>query len=974
MVKANMSFGGKLLLIFLTIVIYTIVLVGGIVGGAFYVYKKVKVSDLVGMITSSDGWISSEYDDTLENFIKTVSETLKGEITIDKLSAISPKVEEAANKLLDNVENIGLFRLDRETLYSLPVNSISGNLSSVLVVTATLGDLSEKFGFSLPALNMISGSQENPVWFYTQANKQNEDGSFTEIGKEFTYSETGFSYFTRSLGYFSTYTEGETVLPVVSVQEKPLYALSGVTESDGYLAYNGSTLYLKTRQETQGGESVFTRMTKNNDAVYGQAESGEYLFLLSEEEDLCVATGPAPEGGFTYASVKPAETAGSALVRTIALPYRYTPLYAKVGEEYLLATQTDENGQYVIDKENGGYAISDTYKSEQTLYYADYVYSEELSAEAAAEAAKTQAVFARTNGIASLPLTYAMNTLAEVMDINNLTLGDFEKYFGVQLSDNVVLENILYVPLSRFSEAFDEELQNVYLSDVLTLNQNSPRILLFLAYGNNYTVNDDGTISSDTLQTIGSITNNIDTLKISDVISVTQPDGEGNGGSPKLLLAIKDWTLKDFNNGDKINSLSLGDVIDISEEANSPKILLALKDVAIGNIGETVNNISLGEILDLSDSDTLLSSLKNSTLGSLADDIAALSVQTMFSDSMYEQTRVGELKDLDTLKAKYGDELYISANGGYIRYSAYTGTVALQETEPLYSPYMDISGDVEGYSGIPLYYLKTDAGVQEMTLATGITAWKLPQTLPEGVTADTPFYTPNNNGGYDAVTADGDTFGVSSVWYFDKETETMAKLSLEAASYGVLPQFLGTNGSPNVTLFSKLTKAVSSIDSDGSTVYYTVGNLFRFDVQKESWVRVNTVALRDSESGAVLKDEFGNVKYVLADGENPSETLYTYGKVTGIWKYLMYKDGEEQSCSLQTIDSLVTNVGENIKKATVGDLYYDGLINITPPDGKTVEEMLAVSTDPYIAGKTLGTLTLGESVTLIYKVLSAIGG
>ena len=263
-------------------------------------------------------------------------------------------MEEAANKLLDNAENTGLFKVDRDLLYAMPVNTITSNLPSVLVVTASLNDLSSKFGFPLPALNMISGSEENPVYFYTQTNSENEDGTFSEIGKEFTLSETDFAYYTRSLVYASTYKDGEETLPVVSVKQTPLYALSGVTESGGYLALDGATLYLKRTSESTEGESTVTyeRMTKNNDAVYNFDETGECLFALENNEDLCVVTGPAAEGGFVYASVKPAESDGSALIREIALPYKYTPLYAKVDGKYLLATATDENGAYVIDKEN----------------------------------------------------------------------------------------------------------------------------------------------------------------------------------------------------------------------------------------------------------------------------------------------------------------------------------------------------------------------------------------------------------------------------------------------------------------------------------------------------------------------------------------------------------------------------------------------------------------------------------------------
>lgn len=60
MVKANFSFGGKLVLVLVTVVVYTFVLIAGAIGGGLYAYNNVKVGDLLNLVQQSQ-WISEEY-------------------------------------------------------------------------------------------------------------------------------------------------------------------------------------------------------------------------------------------------------------------------------------------------------------------------------------------------------------------------------------------------------------------------------------------------------------------------------------------------------------------------------------------------------------------------------------------------------------------------------------------------------------------------------------------------------------------------------------------------------------------------------------------------------------------------------------------------------------------------------------------------------------------------------------------------
>lgn len=946
MVKANISLGGKLLLIILTIIIYTLVVVGGIVGFAFYAYKNIKVRDIADLLGAAD-WIAQDYDKTIEGMVQELLPQIQDQtITVNSLISISPKLGETLDGLIEKVDSLGVVSIDSELLYATPVVSVPEQLSEIVVVTATLNSLSSNLGFSLPATPLFIGSEENPAWFYTQVNPEQEGGGYAAIEKAYLMSSTEYQFYTRTPVYLDTYEQDGETLPVAEAKEKQLYRLTGVEEANGVLTYNGSALYLgRTQTDEDGGVTLsYTRITPGNSAVY-ETDGNDALFALDEGEGLYVITGPSAEGdGFAYGSVLPDSSEGTVLTREIADPYKYIPLYVQADGEYVLATATDGEGGYLIDPDNGGYAIAEEYKDEYDFYYLSYEDSAPMTAEEAQAAAETQPVYVKTNGIGDIPVLYAIDTLSGILDMNALTLHEVELYFGAALTDNEMIERVMYVPLGQFDEALNAEMQSLYLSDFIELNGDSPRILLSLAY-EDYTINADGSISSDSPRRLGDIESSMNELVISDLIEI---DETGENSAP-LLVAIKDWTLSDFENEDKINSLSLGEIMDIGEDESS-QLLQSLKDVPLGGISDAVNELTLDEIVAIDESDPLLSALKKSTLESLADDISALPVQALFSDTMYEQTLVGTGADYAELKAIYGeDNLYIYEEGAY---SLCPASVA--DGTNIYSPYKPVT-DPDEYEGTILYYL--DGG--KMTAATGVTAWSLPDVLPDGVDKTTQFYLSLDGGGYEAASpaADG-TYSADKIWYFDKATEKMMSLSLTPAAYGLLPSVTDGNGEPTVSLFTKLTPAQTVI-VDGEERYVN-GNLFWFDISKETWVLAETEAHTDRD---------GNVTYTLADASAAGKTLYTYGSPVGVWKYLLLQNGAEQTCTVQNIDALVANVSDNIDSAAVGDLYADGMIDISDPDALNAD--LSAFGGKYV-GMTLGELTIEETMDLVLAAIDLI--
>ena len=1002
MVKSNFSLGTVLLTIVLTIVIF----IGAIAGTLIAVYKTVKVSTITGLFGDTE-WISSEYDGTIEEVVKKVSDALKGEISVDALIEISPALEEYADMLVDNIEENGLFKVDRDLLYSTNLSQLTEGLADMLVITASLNDLSEQFSFELPDLDIITGNAESPLLVYTQVN-DNEAGTIDKVfdGK---YAAQPYTFYTRAESFVSEYTDDAGAeQPVTAQTTETLYKLEGVDTQSGYLkrSTDGATLYLQTATGNDSTPFVYTPMTENNGAVYAVNEN-KVTFALAANEKIATRTGP--DG---YTELPLGDTQGNVTAYEVAAPYRYKPLYTEEaqapeggspmgdvpktgdyyesnGKYYVLVTQTDGSGNYVADTENGGFAVAEGY-TEETLFALEYVYTE---ADAAAANADT-ALYVETDGIGGLPVTYALTAFSRVFDMDEMTLADVGTYFGVDLS-NDMLDTVRYVPMGYLSDSMGAEMNGIYVKDVLDITPDSSALLRTLAYGEedvDYRIEGDEfvMIGNAEPKTIADLTLGLDELKISSVVDIVTDEeaaDSGKAASHPLMQAVADWTLTDFSDSAKIGSLTIGQVIDIVTEEEetddnpaSPKILQLLADVPIDGkeLGAAIDGFTLGEILGEEEtSDGFLALLKNSTLDSLSEDLKNLTVQQMFADNIYgyhvvDEIEVGEgasaddkfnaLEALyDQYSTSYNGLLYVYVNGKTMTFEDYraayksadnqTGTITAVPSQ-LLSPYILVkdTGAVldKNYSGgIPLYVF--DPAENDYVLATEVTGWQLPNNgEPQGAT----YYT-DREGKNPATPGTDDHYTVDTLYRWNIATETMKKVSLLPAAYG-----LTAEGQAAERLYSRLLFAGEY--KDGYTFQY--GNLFYYDIQKDGWVQV---PLQVTNGEYALAEDFDSA--VIA-GKN----LYTYGTPVGAWKYLVTQDGKETSCPVQDIGSLMSNVQANISKLTLRDLYDDGMVDISAPDGKTPEEVLNTDISRFgIADcDTIGKLTLNGMINLIYDIAS----
>ncbi len=999
MVKSTFSLGGKLLTIFLTLVIF----IGAIAGTLVVVYKNVKVRTLAGML-GGENWISEEYDDTIEGFVKKVTEALSGDISLNTLIEISPKVGDMLDGVVSNVEEIGLFKIDRDVLYATPVNELSGNVMNVVALTATLQDVADFAGFDLPAMPLIAGGGESPVDVYAQANAT-EDGS---VDKAFSLSDTDYAYYTRETVFRSTYTQTgedgtEEELPVAAEKSLPSYTLSGVTKTGNARHSNGARLYVGT-ESGDGAAVYYTPLSENNDIVISSAEEpsqGEgsktytCTFAPEENEALYVRTAVTEETPDGYTAVQLTATGKSVSVFTVALPYRYTALYAQVsdrpegtegedffeadGRFYVPANVLDEDGSPAVDTENGGFAVDPAFAG-QTLYVLDYDYTE---ADASAANEET-ALYVHSDGVAGLPVVHAMNALTSFLNTDTMTLDSLGQFLDIP-TDNAIFDAIRHTPFAYLSDSVNSALGSIYVDEVIGVDGSSSRLLLVLAYGSNVQVQEDGTVvyPEEDRRTIEDLTGSLDGLTVGDMVNM------GDDPHP-LLEAISGWTMDDIGNPDKLDSLTLGDVlgVDTSEGSADAKILQALADVPIGEIPAEIDNIALGDMVKIGAGDTLLGSLRGSTLKSLAEDLKALTLQQMFADDVYEYytagtlslgadetAQIGQLKELaDALAAEYGSKnLYVYTDGEYTPVYDFIGNYTDGEVpSAILSPYKKLTdGETDDYIGedaaAPLYMLGEDGSMISATQATG---WKAAEedknkTLYTRKTDAEGNYVLNADGEYvyEVLSADADgIYATGEAWYFDAASEKMRRVDLLPAEYG------RTDAAQGKTLFTRLSYADTY--AEGKT--YAQGNLFWYDTDGESWKQLPLQYDADAAAYAVDTQSLPE-GFSLAKGTH----LYTYGKVHGIWKYLLTENGAEITCPVQQVNGLVSNVRKNINALDLNALHTDGMIEVSDPALLNTDipyDLLGIDPETYGGETKVGGLSLNQLLDLTLRLLNALPG
>lgn len=866
MVKANFSFGGKLLLVLVTVIIYTFVLIGGIIGGALYAYNNVKVGELLDLIGQTQ-LVSKEYaEKTIQQFVADIQKELSGDgLTLQKIIDISPQAGDMINDVLDNVDQNGIITIDRDTLFGTPVQELAASLMDIAVVSATLGSLQDTMGVTLPDMPVIAGGAEgSEVWLYSAAN-QNEEQT---LDKAFLYGD--YTYYTKA--------EQFSEEPVATPETVSLYSLPNVDEDeDGSLRSDGRLIYRKVadgRYEKLLTSSSYVRKTENG-----------YLFATDE----LYRKGDLGSAADSYVRLT-STPAGEEKETPVPMKYRYQPLYLEDGN---LATEgpNAETGQYTVIGDYQGeslYAMEDVYTEVAAENLENGVPKDDFLQE--------NIVYVKSNGLTALPVLNAVNALSAVFDMETLTLRMAGEYFGVDLEVEM-LDDVLDVPLAYIGSSVDETVQNIELGTALGLDGDSDPLLLFLAYGEegiDYTINDKEIVPINPPKTIANVTDSIDTITIGNLIGVEEDSAD-------ILIAIQDWTLADFRSKDKIESLTLDDILGIDENDDSTAaILKALKDVPIGKLETTIETLSLQEMLgeEITPKNNILWALKDCTLGNMATVVSTLSLQDLFADEIY------------------GTEYLAVSHGDYI--------------------------DENHISKTHLYVKKGDS----YTLATEVIRW----ALPTGANPNLTYYKLIQGGDtprYEQATADVEgLYDVSELYYLDSNDET--------ATVELVPARLGFIGGydENKTYYSLYSIAQTATKEIGgvSRTYYTNANLYYFDAATESFVRI-TALTPVEENGTIIGYQPENAASYSA--------IYTRGEVTEKWKYLLTNSNKtEIIANINDVGSLLDNITSNINNRSLGEMYADGILHLEDESilDTEIPDILLDETDRPEEGETRPTL------------------
>jgi hypothetical protein len=127
----------------------------------------------------------------------------------------------------------------------------------------------------------------------------------------------------------------------------------------------------------------------------------------------------------------------------------------------------------------------------------------------------------------------------------------------------------------------------------------------------------------------------MDSLTIGELVHYTQDSGEKHS----LFDTISTWTVKDLQNKDKIQALTVGDILEI---ADGDVILNSLKDTPISGLNNAIHTLELQKIIPVAtlESNMFLKHLKTSSIDTLATDIEKLSVKQIFADQLTSPTGV----------------------------------------------------------------------------------------------------------------------------------------------------------------------------------------------------------------------------------------------------------------------------------------------------------------------------------------------
>lgn len=257
-------------------------------------------------------------------------------------------------------------------------------------------------------------------------------------------------------------------------------------------------------------------------------------------------------------------------------------------------------------------------------------------------------------------------------EFNFKTLEDVSKvtpYVNSQLEtiNETLKENFGYtfnidemskIPFSELEDYISDELHNkITLAGVLGVNEDSSKLLRYLCFH----MNDDGTFNYDYPYAMADymdggdefFTGLVNNMKIDYAIDNIDEDNY-------ILLAIKDFTISDLQDAEKINSIEIGSFFSPEQIAGST-LLESIQHWPIGDLGSDtrLNQLTIKDVFDISEEDkgSVLYAIRNKTIQELKDstgiddiiigDLIKVDEDASSVMKYLEDKTIGDLKDDD---------------------------------------------------------------------------------------------------------------------------------------------------------------------------------------------------------------------------------------------------------------------------------------------------------------------------------------
>lgn len=673
----------------------------------------------------------------------------------------------------------------------------------------------------------------------------------------------------------------------------------------------------------------------------------------------------------------------------ITAEYKYQPLYALndggATPIYENALAKDSNDDFIIDKDNGGYKLADSYTS-CDLYAETTVYDNIAFDDLTDEFIQTNDVFVKTNGLLPLPVASAFEGLSDILDMNSMTLSSIETYFGLSLSgDNKIVSSLKYIPMQKLGLAIQPEMMSTAICDVITIDT-SNKIMMFLAYGSedNYTINPaTGGVECDNPNTLGGVSALFDTAKIGDFIKIDE-------NSSKLLQALKNSTFNSIPTD--INNLKLGEIIDIDP---SNELLYSLRESTLSSISTDVSALTLGEMMTIDPNNKLLNALKNSTLGTIANDIKALTLNDMMTidesnkilyalknstfDSISSDIKALTLGNMMTIDSS--DKLLYSLRNSTldtistdIKALTLKDMMTIDESNIMLNALKDstldsIGNDIKTLklgnmmtidpSDKLLYSLRNST---LDTMAEDIKALTLNDMID--IPADNKILNALKDSALSNLGENVNTLKISDMVDIDPSNTLLSSiknstlLTLNDDINKLTMQQLYSDNIYNNTAYfvANNTESDNYYIENGGIKYYSKQYLFyTFDDKNGYTLITNTATYNGTEYYVIPEGYTGNV--------------FTRGKTCGIWKYMLTDENgnEINNATINSMGGLIANVTSNMETASLNELKADGIITTTADLNKALYPTAST------AGKsTLGELTINETINYMLELMALI--